>query len=111
MSRQARPVPTIDRDRGDEVEAAPGVSRRNLIANAVLAGTAVVAAPALGRAASNAATPITTAADPTFTGQLDEPLVARILDPRSGVIDIFFGEEHIILRDKAVAARLARAVK
>jgi hypothetical protein len=111
MSPQARPIPTIDSDRAVDIDASPGVSRRNLIANAVLAGTAVVAAPALGRAVQGATTQSASADEPAFAGQLDEPIVARVQDPRTGVIDIFFGEEHIVLRDKAVAARLARAVK
>lgn len=100
------PTRTVTGPVAGETEAAPGVSRRNLIANAVLAGTAVVAAPVVGRAVQNATTD-----EPPFTGQLDAPLIARVRDPRSGVIDIFFGEEHIVLRDRALAARLARAVK
>jgi hypothetical protein len=87
------------------VDERPGVSRRALIANAALAGTAVLAAPALRHAVTRAGTD-----EPPFTGQLDEPIVARVLDPRTGVIDIFFGEEHIVLRDRAIAARLAKAV-
>jgi hypothetical protein len=89
----------------DQMAAGRGVSRRALIANAALAGTAVLAAPALRHAVTRAATD-----EPPFTGQLDEPIVARVLDPRTGVIDIFFGEEHIVLRDRAIAARLAKAV-
>jgi hypothetical protein len=110
MSRPESPTRSITGPPAGETEthetaAAPGVSRRNLIANAVLAGTAVVAAPVLGRAVQSA-----TIDEPPFTGRLDEPLVARVLDPRTGVIDIFFGEEHIVLRDRAIAARLAKAV-
>jgi hypothetical protein len=100
------PTRTVTGPPAGETEAAPGVSRRSLIANAVLAGTAVVAAPVVGRAVQGAATD-----EPTFTGQLDAPLVARVQDPSTGVIDIFFGEEHIVLHDRAIAARLARAVK
>jgi hypothetical protein len=106
VSRPESPVRTVDSHPADETEAAPGVSRRALIANAVLAGTAVVAAPVVGRAVQQATTD-----DPPFTGTLDEPLVARVRDPRTGVIDIFFGEEHIVLHDKAIAARLAKAVR
>jgi hypothetical protein len=110
MSRPESPTATVDTDpaaqaEGGATEAGPGVSRRALIANAVLAGTAVMAAPAVGRAVQD-----TTTEDPPYTGQLDQPLVARVRDPRTGVIDIFFGEEHIVLHDRAIAARLARAV-
>ena len=111
MARPQSPTPTVDshpaaESEGGPTEAGPGVSRRALIANAVLAGTAVVAAPVVGRAVQD-----TTTEDPPYTGQLDQPLVARVRDPSTGVIDIFFGEEHIVLHDKAIAARLARAVR
>jgi hypothetical protein len=106
MSRPESPHPALDSPPSDEIESATGVSRRTLIANAVLAGTAVIAAPAVGRAVSNATTD-----EPPYPHALDEPLVARVRDPRTGVIDIFFGEEHIVLHDRTVAARLARAVK
>lgn len=106
MSRPAHPTRTITSPPAGETEAAPGVSRRTLIANALLAGTAVVAAPAVGRAVEGATTE-----EPSVTGRLDEPLVARVQDLSSGVIDIFFGEEHIVVRDRALAARLAKAVK
>ena len=106
MSGPARPTPTVDSHPVGETETEAGVSRRTLIANAVLAGGAVVAAPMVGRAVQEVATD-----DPPYTGRLEEPLVARVRDPRTGVIDIYFGEEHIVLRDKAIAARLARAVK
>jgi hypothetical protein len=106
MSRPAHPTRTATGPAAGETEAL-GVSRRALITNAVLAGTAVVAAPVVGRAVVASAT----TEEPTFTGQLAEPLVARVMDPRTGVIDIFFGEEHIVLHDRAMAARLARAVR
>jgi hypothetical protein len=106
MSRPGSPTRAVEQQPGGEAEAAAGVSRRALIANAVIAGTAVVAAPAVGRAVQDVATE-----EPPYTGELDEPLVARVRDPRSGVIDIYFGEDHVVLHDKAIAARLARAVK
>jgi hypothetical protein len=106
MSRPASPPRTDDSQSAVENDLPAGVSRRALITNAVLAGTAVVAAPALGRAVAG----VTTEQAPV-AGQLDEPLVARVTDPRTGVIDIFFGEEHIVLHDRAIAARLAQAVK
>jgi hypothetical protein len=106
MSRPAGDTRTVIGPPAGEVEAAPGVSRRALMANAVLAGTAVVAAPVVGRAVRDVTTH-----EPLFTGRLDEPLVARVRDPRTGVIDIFFGEEHIVLHDRLVASRLARAVQ
>jgi hypothetical protein len=106
MSRPASPTPTVDSHPAGDTETGPGVSRRTLIANAVLAGTAVVAAPVVGRAVQDVTTD-----EPPYTGRLDEPLVARVRDARAGVIDIYFGEEHIVLHDRAIAARLARAVK
>jgi hypothetical protein len=108
-SQPASPTPTVTGATPGETAVgqteAPGVSRRALIANAALAGTAVIAAPVLRHAVARATTD-----EPPFMGQLDEPIVARVLDPRTGVIDIFFGEEHIVLRDRAIAARLAKAV-
>ena len=77
MSRPAHPTRTVTGPPAGETEAAPGVSRRALITNAVLAGTAVVAAPVVGRAVGQSAT----TEEPTFTGQLAEPLVARVMDP------------------------------
>ena len=111
MSRPQSPTPTVDSHpaaeaEGGPTEAGPGVSRRALIANAVVAGTAVMATPVVGRAVQHDMTE-----EPPYTGRLDEPLVARVRDPRTGVIDIFFGEEHIVLHDRAIAARLARAVR
>ena len=99
-------TPALDRPPSGDIEATTGVSRRTLIANAVLAGTAAIAAPAVGRSVATAATE-----DSPATHALDEPLVARVRDPRTGVIDIYFGEEHIVLHDRTVAARLARAVR
>jgi hypothetical protein len=106
MSRPAMHDQKVDSHARGETEAGPGVGRRDLIANADLAGAAVVAAHVVGRAVQGALTD-----EPPYTGRLDEPLVARLQDPRTGVIDIFFGEEHIVLRDPVVAARLAKAVQ
>ena len=107
MPRPASPTRTVTGPPAGQTESAPGVSRRALIANAVLAGTAVVVAPSVGLAVGQKVRPD----EPPFTERLDEPLVARVQDPRTGVIDIFFGEQHIVLHDRAIAARLARAVK
>ena len=111
MSRPEDPTRTVERAPAADATAGTGagpggLSRRTLIANAVLTGTAVVVAPAIGRAVDSATT-----GEQPYTGRLDEPLVARVRDPRTGVIDIFFGEEHIVLHDRAIAARLARAVR
>jgi hypothetical protein len=110
MSRPESPHPALDSPPTGEIEAPTGVSRRTLIANAVLAGTAVIVAPAVGPVVGRAVAAAPTE-EPPYPHALDEPLVARVRDPRTGVIDIFFGEEHIVLRDRTVAARLARAVK
>lgn len=106
----SRPVITrhpVGSGTAEDVEAAVAVSRRSLMASALIAGATVVAAPAFGRAVQAA-----TADDPPpYTGRLDESLVARVVDVRTGEIDVFFGEEHVVLHDRVIAVRLARAVR
>ena len=114
----SRPVVTshpVGSGTAEDVEAAVAVSRRSLMASALIAGATVVAAPALGRAvqAATADVPSDTGRldGAPYTGRVDEPLVARVVDVRTGEIDVFFGEEHVVLHDRTVAARLARAVR
>jgi hypothetical protein len=86
--------------------AEPDVSRRHLIAGALVSGAAVAAVPVL-----TGALPHGGDGAPTYRGPLEEPVVARVRDPRTGVVDIFLGERHVVVHDPELAARLAGAVR
>lgn len=83
-------------------------SRRQLIAGGavgagivasgvLLPGTAFVAAGSGGSGPSN---------DDAVTG---EPVVAHVRNVATGEIDVYIGERQVRIRDRGVAARLARA--
>jgi hypothetical protein len=105
-------MPSQDAKRasGPEPSGSAGrrLSRRSLLQGAATAGAAGLAVTALGAAASPAA------AGPTRQPAADAgppagPIVVHVRDARSGDIEVFSGTSQTRLRDKDLAARIARA--
>lgn len=92
------------------------LSRRSLLQGAATAGAAGLAVTAMGAAApALAATGTTTATPPTADQAPDHhadtgPIVVHVRDARSGDIEVFAGTSQTRLRDKDLAARIARAI-
>ena len=97
---------------------AEGVSRRSVIRGAATAGAAGLAVTALGGALSPAAsaatrTPASSARTQTSAGEPKEtadPIVVHVRNTKSGDIEVFSGTSQTRLRDKDLAARIARAI-
>jgi hypothetical protein len=93
-----------------------GLSRRSLLQGAATAGAAGLAVTAMGAAApALAATASGTGTAPaadqahghdTAAG----PIMVHVRDARSGDIEVFAGTSQTRLRDKDLAARIARAI-
>ncbi|WP_042378345.1 twin-arginine translocation signal domain-containing protein [Streptacidiphilus melanogenes] len=106
-------------DAGQPAAPSP-LSRRRLIQHAGAAGAATVAAglaldaalagPAdaaprpHGAPRPGAPAPVGTTSHP-----VDEPFVVRIVDARTGELDIFHGHQHHRVRDQKLVAELLRA--
>jgi hypothetical protein len=87
------------------------LSRRLMLQGVATAGAAGLAATALGAAASPAAA-ATSHPSPGSGGPAKAasgPLVVHVRDARSGDIEVFSGTSQTRLRDKDLAARIARA--
>ena len=114
MSSQIHPDQSADGS-ADEGAGRPGLTRRSVLAGASLAGaglaaTAMVgtlAAPAAAAAAAPRVRPDQAANVPHST----EPVIVHVRDLRSGDMDVFAGETKTRLRDPALAAKLASAVR
>ena len=102
----------------DDTQSSPatGVSRRFVIRGAATAGAAGLAATALGGALSPAASASTRAASSTGAAAGGEvkapagPIVVHVRNAKSGDIEVFSGTSQTRLRDKDLAARIARAI-
>ena len=106
----------------DDTQSSPamGVSRRFVIRGAATAGAAGLAATALGGALSPAAAASTRAASSTASSArvaADSevkapagPIVVHVRNAKSGDIEVFSGTSQTRLRDKDLAARIARAI-
>jgi nitrous oxide reductase len=89
------------------------MSRRSLLQGAATAGAAGLAVTAMGAAATPAfaATSRTPAADrPLTDGEATGAITVHVRDVKTGDIEIFRGTSQTRLRDKELAARLARAL-
>ena len=107
----------------DDTQSSPamGVSRRSVIRGAATAGAAGLAATALGGVLSPAASASTRAASTTGsrTGAASDsevkapagPIVVHVRNAKSGDIEVFSGTSQTRLRDKDLAARIARAIR
>ena len=102
----------------DDTQSSPamGVSRRSVIRGAATAGAAGLAATALGGALSPAASASTRATSRTGAAADSEvkapagPIVVHVRNAKSGDIEVFSGTSQTRLRDKDLAARIARAI-
>jgi anti-sigma factor RsiW len=89
---------------------APGTSRRGMLRGAAGIGAAGLAAGVFAGAVAGPASAATAkpAADEASAAH-KEPLVVHVHDARTGVIDLYTGEQHVRVTDHDLAARLARA--
>jgi hypothetical protein len=102
----------------DDTQSSPatGVSRRSVIRGAATAGAAGLAVTALGGALSPAASASTRAASSTGAvagGEVKAPagpIVVHVRNAKSGDIEVFSGTSQTRLRDKDLAARIARSI-
>jgi len=97
--------------------ADPGrrLSRRSLLQGAATAGAAGLAVTAIGTAAGPAlaATASTTSRPATKEGPAPATagaIMVHVRDAKSGDIEVFSGTSTTRLRDKDLAARIARAI-
>ena len=92
------------------------LSRRSLLQGAATAGAAGLAVTAMGAAApALAATGTATGSRRPRTRRTTThadagPIVVHVRDARSGDIEVFAGTSQTRLRDKDLAARIARAI-
>ena len=110
---------------GPEPSGSPGrrLSRRSLLQGAATAGAAGLAVTAVGAAASPAVaatrTPAAHAAPEMSTASRGHgeastaagPIMVHVRDAKSGDIEVFSGTSQTRLRDKDLAARIARAAR
>ena len=91
-----------------------GLSRRNLLQGAATAGAAGLAVTAMGAAAPALAATGTDSGSPPAADQGHHadagPIMVHVRDARSGDIEVFAGTSQTRLRDKDLAARIARAI-
>ncbi len=113
---------------GPEPSGSPGrrLSRRSLLQGAATAGAAGLAVTAIGAAASPAVaatrtpTPHAANAAPGMStashghgeaSTVAVPIMVHVRDAKSGDIEVFSGTSQTRLRDKDLAARIARAAR
>lgn len=101
-------MPSQDAKRASD--QGPRMSRRSLLQGAATAGAAGLAVTAIGAAATPAfaatSRPSKTDQPVTHAG----PIVVHVRDAKTGDIEVFSGTSETRLRDKDLAARIARAV-
>jgi nitrous oxide reductase len=86
----------------DERTSQMRVSRRGMLAG-------IAAAGAVGAAGALAAVPAAAAA--TVPADAPDDLVAHVRDPHAGLIDLYVGDRHVELHDRALAAHLVHAAR
>ena len=114
---------------GPEPSGSPGrrLSRRSLLQGAATAGAAGLAVTAIGAAATPAVAAIRTPTAPEMSNAADAshghgeaatavpisggPIMVHVRDAGSGDIEVFSGTSQTRLRDKDLAARIARAIR
>ena len=103
-------------------EPAERMSRRSLLQGAAAAGAAGLAVTAFGAAMSPAAAAASTTSSAPAHGHLKAPaggdvkapagpVVVHVRNAKSGDIEVFSGTSQTSLRDKDLAARIARAIR
>jgi hypothetical protein len=109
-------MPSQDAKRASEGAGERRLSRRSLLQGAATAGAAGLAATAIGAAGpALAATAATTTGSPPAADRSPGrapagPIMVHVRDTRSGDIEVFAGTSQTRLRDKDLAARIARAI-
>ena len=102
-------MPSHDEERRSSGSAGRRLSRRSLLQGAATAGAAGLAVTALGAASpALAATKQSEGLDPATTPA--GPIVVHVRDARSGDIEVLSGTSATRLRDKDLAARIARVI-
>ena len=103
---------------GPEPSGSPGrrLSRRSLLQGAATAGAAGLAVTTIGAAASPAVAATRTPAIDASRGHGEAstaagPIMVHVRDAKSGDIEVFSGTSQTRLRDKDLAARIARAAR
>lgn len=94
-------------------QAGRRLSRRSMLQGAATAGAAGLAVTALGAAATPAfaaTSQRSAAAKPLTDSEAAGPITVHVRDARTGDIEIFEGTRETRLRDKDLAARIARAI-
>jgi hypothetical protein len=88
------------------------LSRRSLLQGAATAGAAGLAVTAMGAAATPAfaASPRPATERPLADSEAAGPIVVHVRDAKTGDIEVFSGTSQTRLRDKDLAARIARAI-
>lgn len=109
-------MPSEDAKRASE-PSVRRMSRRSLLQGAATAGAAGLAVTALGstalgaaaRPAAAATRPVPAPDAPHAPAGAAGPIVVHVRDARSGDIEVFSGTSQTRLRDRDLAARIARA--
>jgi len=108
-----------DEKRAPEEAGVRRLSRRSLLQGAATAGAAGLAATAIGAAGPALAATSGPQAAKHSPGQSPSqspgrapagPIMVHVRDARSGDIEVFAGTSQTRLRDKDLAARIARAI-
>jgi hypothetical protein len=103
-------MPSQDANRPSEKAR---LSRRSMLRGAATAGAAGLAVTAIGSAASPAFAATNQAQSHSAAApapQVDGPIMVHVRDAKSGDIEVFSGTSKTRLRDKDLAARIARAI-
>ena len=112
-------MPNQDAKRAPEEAGERRLSRRSLLQGAATAGAAGLAATAIGAAGPALAATSGPQAAKHSPGQSPSqspgrapagPIMVHVRDTRSGDIEVFAGTSQTRLRDKDLAARIARAI-
>lgn len=100
----------------DELKPPSPMSRRGLIKHATIAGAATVAAGlALNTGLAGTAAAATPKSGRAAAGDMadrtGEPFMVRVVDARTGELDIFHGHRHHRVRDHKLVNELLRAAR
>jgi len=96
----------------DALAGSPGrrMSRRSVLQGAATAGAVGLAATALGAAVSPASAATRPSSPRGAANAASGPLVVHVRNAKSGDIEVFHGTSKTRVRDKDLAARIARAI-
>ena len=105
-------MPSQDAKRASEEAEERRLSRRSLLQGAAAAGLAATAIGAAGPALAATSSPPASDRSPgPSPGRTPaDPIMVHVRDTRSGDIEVFAGTSQTRLRDKDLAARIARAI-